>query len=332
MTNQLSEEIISSEFMIPSDTPGINLFVRNKRRSDLEAISADKTLLFVSGSTYPASASFDLALDGYSWMDHLAANGYNTYLVDVRGYGRSDLPSEMTQPAMDNAPIVRTPVAVRDVTTAAEFVRSRTGNEKINLIGWSWGTTLMARYTAANNDAVRKLVLVAPQWIRETPSLADAGGPLGAYRTVDRLSAKARWIGGIPEDQQEKLLPTAWFNAWADANFGTADGDRNGTGEVLAPNGTVLDSREFWASGKSLYEPSEIKVPVLIVHADYDKDCPLDMSRTVFSKLTKAPYRRWVEIGGGTHSAFMETNRWQIFGAVQTFLDENPPELEVQTA
>jgi len=146
------------------------------------------------------------------------------------------------------------------------------------------------------------------------------GGELGAYRVVGRASAKARWLGGVPEDAQESMLPTAWFETWADANFGPG-----ADGKLLAPNGTVQDSREFWASGKALYEPERIPVPVLIVHADWDRDCPLEMSRAVFSKLVAAPYRRWVEIGGGTHSVFMESNRWQVFAAVQGFLDEQAP-------
>jgi pimeloyl-ACP methyl ester carboxylesterase len=311
--------IVSHEFRIASDTAEIKLYVRNKRRADLHAFSGEKTLLFVSGSTYPASASFDLRLDGYSWMDQLADAGYDAYLVDVRGYGLSDKPLEMSRPATENAPIVRTPVAVRDVATAAAFVRARAGSDKINLIGWSWGTSLMANYTASNNDAVHKLVLVAPQWIRDTPSLADAGGALGAYRVIERSAAKARWLGGVPEAAQDRMLPPAWFEAWADANFGTVPG-----ASLLAPNGTVQDSREFWASGGTLYDPGLIKVPVLIVHADWDRDCPQEMSRAVFSKLVAASHRRWVEIGEGTHSVFMESNRWQVFAAVQAFLDEMP--------
>lgn len=310
-----------SEFMIPSDTPGIELYVRNKRRTDVDRFDGARTLLFVSGSTYPASASFDLALDGVSWMDQLAQAGYDTWLVDVRGYGRSTPPPEMAQPAADHAPIVRTPVAVADVAAAAAFVRERAGGEPINLIGWSWGTTLMSRYTAENPGAVEKLVLIAPQWIRDTPSLADAGGPLGAYRVVARSAAKARWLNGVPKEAQDALLPPAWFDAWADGVFGN-----DASAELKAPNGTVLDSREFWASGKPLYDPSAIRVPVLIVHADWDRDCPQEMSRAVFSGLSAAPYRRWVEIGEGTHSVFMEKNRWQVFAAVQGFLDERAPQ------
>ncbi len=321
MHKSIADAIITEEMKIPSDTAGIELFVRNKRRSDLVQFSADKTVLFVAGSTYPASTSFDLRLDGLSWMDHLAHKGYDVYLVDVRGYGQSTRPAEMEVSASENQPIVRTPVAVRDVASAASFIRSRRELDKINLIGWSWGTTLMSRYTSENAAQVNKLILIAPQWLRTTPSAADAGGPLGAYRVVERSATKGRWLNGVPEDKKDAILPAAWFEAWAETTFADTG---VGTDKLRAPNGTVQDSREYWASGKPLYDPALLTVPVLIVHADWDRDCPMDMAQTVFGKLTAAPYRRWVEIGEGTHSVFMEKNRWQVFNAVDGFLGELP--------
>jgi pimeloyl-ACP methyl ester carboxylesterase len=321
MHKLITDLIVTEEIKIPSETSGIELFVRNKRRSDMVRFSGNKTILFVAGSTYPASTSFDLRLVGLSWMDHLAGKGHDVYLVDVRGYGLSTRPPEMDLPASDNQPIVRTPVAVHDVATAAAFIRSRRHVGKINLIGWSWGTTLMSRYTSENAANVDKLVLVAPQWLRATPSAADTGGTLGAYRVVERSAAKARWLNGVPEDKKDKILPDAWFEEWAKATFANTGVSRD---KLRAPNGTVQDSREYWASGKPLYDPGLLTVPVLIVHADWDRDCPMDMAQTVFGKLLAAPYRRWVEIGEGTHSVFMEKNRWQVFDAVDGFLSEGP--------
>jgi hypothetical protein len=49
------------------------------------------------------------------------------------------------------------------------------------------------------------------------------------------------------------------------------------------------------------------------------------MSHAVFERLTSAPYRRRVEIGEGTHSPFLEKNRWQVFGAVDQFLTGRVP-------
>lgn len=314
---QPKADIICEEFMIPSDTDGIALFVRNKRLSSLTTFSPQRTLLFVAGSTYPASTSFDLPLEGVSWMDHLASRGFDVYLVDVRGYGRSTKPAEMLAPPLDHAPVVRTPVAVADVGAAVAFIRKRRGLDRINLMGWSWGTTIMARYTSDNPDHVAKLILIAPQWLRTTPSGADAGGTLGAYRVVDRAAAKARWLNGVPEDKRTVILPDAWFEAWADATFAQSE---FGPDRLRAPNGTVQDSREFWAAGKPVYDPAEITVPVLIVHGDLDRDCPIEMAQAVFGKLSSAPTRSWIEIRDATHSLFLETGRWQAYDAVDGFL------------
>jgi len=321
--NMSSCRIVAEEMMVPSDTAGINLFVRNKRPANLTRFTSENTVLFVAGSTYAASATFDLPLDGLSFMDHLAARGHDVWLVDVRGYGNSTRPPEMAAPAGDHPPVVRTAVAVSDVAAAAAFIRARRGLQKINLIGWSWGTTLMSRYTSEHPTAVNKLVLIAPQWLRDAPSLADPGGLLGSYRIVARASAKARWLNGVPDDKKAALLPDVWFDAWADRTFASPQAGP-GEGQLMAPNGTVIDNREYWVAGKPLYEPERITVPVLIVHGEWDRDCPIDMSRAVFGKLTAAPYRRWCEIGEGTHSLFMEKNRWQVFGAVDQFLSESP--------
>ncbi|MBP2299766.1 alpha/beta hydrolase [Azospirillum picis] len=314
--------VILEDMLIPSDTAGIRLFIRNKRLSSLREFSGSRTILFVHGSSYPASTSFDLPFGGRSWMDHLAGQGHDVYLLDLRGYGRSTRPTEMDLPADGGTPIVRTETAVRDVASAVRFILGRRGIDQLNLIGWSWGTTLMASFTAANNGLVNRLVLLAPQWLRTTPSLSDMGGVLGTYRLVSRADARARWLRGVPEDKRADTLPDDWFRMWADATFATDPWGATQSPQVLrVPNGTVQDSREYWAAGVPLYDPSDIRVPVLLVHAEWDQEMPLEMCRTYFSLLAGAPYRRWVEIGEGTHSLPMERNRWQLIDEVDSFLN-----------
>src|SRR5437870_6710869 len=203
----MDAKIVMEEFMIPAVDPGISLYVRNKHPEGVSKFAPAKILLYVHGATYPAETAFDLKLNGLSWMEYIARRGYDVYLVDVRGYSKSTRPREMEQPADQNAPIVRTETAVKDVGSAVEFIRKRRGVDKINLIGWSWGTTIMGWYTVQNNDKVNKLVLYAPGWLRDKPSLTDAGGKLGAYRTVTREAAKARWLTGVPEDKKATLIP-----------------------------------------------------------------------------------------------------------------------------
>lgn len=318
--------LATEEFMIPSGTPGIELFVRNKHPQGMTKVGTERILLFVHGATYPAETSFDLPLGGLSWMDYIAQHGWDVYLVDVRGYGRSTRPPEMSQPADQNPPLVRTPTAVQDVGSAVDFIRKRRGVTKINLMGWSWGTTLMGWYTAQNNEKVAKLVLYAPQWLSNSPSLTAPNGTPGAYRTVTVDQAKGRWLTGVPEDKQKDLIPPGWFESWAAATWATDPvGSRQSPPVLRATNGTAVDSAEYWRAGKPLYDPATITVPTLLVHAEWDADLPSYQAQAYFAKLTSVPYKRFVEIGEGTHTVIMEKNRMQLFKEVQLFLDETRP-------
>jgi pimeloyl-ACP methyl ester carboxylesterase len=318
-------KIVMEEHMVPAVDPGIRLYVRNKHREGVAKFDASKILLYVHGATYPSETAFDLQLNGLSWMDYIAQRGYDVYLVDLRGYGKSTRPAEMDKPAAENEPIVRTATAVKDVGAAVDFILKRRGVAKLNLLGWSWGTTIMGAYTVQNNDKVAKLVLYAPQWIRNAGATAatDSGGSIGAYRTVSRDAAKARWLNGVPENKKAELIPAGWFEAWADATFATDPvGSKQNPQVLRAPNGVVQDGREYWGAGKALYDPAGIRVPTFLAHAEWDADLPSYMLHAYFAKLVNAPYKRYVEIGEGTHTVIMEKNRMQLFQAVQQFLDE----------
>jgi len=185
-------------------------------------------VLYVHGATYPSETAFDLKLDGLSWMEYIAARGYDVWLLDLRGYGRSTRPSEMADKPEANAPVVTGRTAVKDIGSAVDFILQRRNIPRLNLLGWSWGTTLMATYTTQNAAKVERLVLYAPAWIRQTPSLVRAGaGKLGAYRTVNRDQSKERWYTGVPEDKKAALIPAGWFDAWADATFATGREDES---------------------------------------------------------------------------------------------------------
>jgi hypothetical protein len=82
-------QVIMEEFTVPSSDARASLYVRNKHPAELNSFRGDKIVLFVHGATYPAETSFDLPLDGWSWMDDISLRGYDVYLIYVRGYGKS---------------------------------------------------------------------------------------------------------------------------------------------------------------------------------------------------------------------------------------------------
>jgi pimeloyl-ACP methyl ester carboxylesterase len=319
-------KLVTESALIPPADAGIQLYLREKRPADLTRFHADRVLLYVSGATYPAETMFDLPLGGVSMMEWIAQRGWDVWLVDVRGYGGSTRPREMDLPAQENRPVVDTATATRDVGSAVAHIMQKRGVPKINLIGWSWGTSIMGSYTTEHSDQVSRLVLYAPQWILNPPSPSAPGDTLGAYRTVTMDSAKERWLKGVADDKKADLIPAGWFEQWAEATWATDLVGAKQTPPVLrAPNGVVQDSLNTWRVGKPLYDPGRITAPTLLIHAEWDADLPSYVSHGYFAQLTHAPWKRFVEIGEGTHMVMLEKHRMQLFREVAAFLEESDP-------
>src|SRR5690349_7071217 len=103
--------LATESYRIPSEMPGVELYMRNKRPNGVDLFPPERIVLYVHGATYPSETAFDLPLGNFSWMDFLACRGFDVYLVDLRGYGQSTRPPEMERPPADSPPIVTTDVA-----------------------------------------------------------------------------------------------------------------------------------------------------------------------------------------------------------------------------
>jgi len=316
-------QLATEDLMIPSSEPGISLFVRNKRPAGTSTFSADKTVLFIHGRTFPSESSFDLEVRGTSWMDYIARNGYDVYLVDVRGYGRSTRPAGNPVAAVANGAH-----AFADLSSAVDFIRQRRGIERVNLLGWSLGTITVGRYAATFPERVNKVVLYAPAWVRSTtaaaPPATPPAEPTATYRNQDVAAARARWLAGVPADKLQDLIPPGWFEAWVAANAATDPWGAAQTPPVMrVPNGPDFDRAR--PTGALPYEAGKIRAPVLLVKAEWDADTPSSMSQALFPRLVNSAYKQYLEIGEGTHSVMLERNRMLLFRAVQRFLDDAGP-------
>jgi pimeloyl-ACP methyl ester carboxylesterase len=315
--------LVMSEAMVQSSDPGIQIYVRNKHTADMTSFSADKTLLFIHGATYPAETSFDLPIEGVSMMDLFAQGGFDVYLVDVRSCGRSTRPPEMDEPPEANKPIANSEDAGRDLGAAIDYILALRGIPKLDLMGWSWGTSIAGNYTAQHNDKINRLVLYAPAWTFESP-VAPPASAIPAYRLVKKEAAKARWTRGVPEDKVGGLIPPGVFDQWWDATIATDPvGSKIDPPMLRAANGVTAEFVNYWLAGKPYYDPGNITVPTLLIHAEWDADLPTYMAEAYFARLTSAPYKRFVQIGEGTHSVMLEKNRMQFFHEILGFLTES---------
>ena len=176
----------TTNFTIPSVDPGIELFMRNKHPAGMTAFSPERTVLFIRRRDgYPAETAFDLPIEGVSMMDLIAEQGYDVFLVDVRGYGGSTRVPEMREPGDANKPLSTSADAAKDLGAAVDHILKIRNIAKLDLIGWSWGTSISGSYTSQNNDKINRLVLYAPAWLFQPP-VAPTDAPLPAWRQVTK--------------------------------------------------------------------------------------------------------------------------------------------------
>ncbi|MGI9524579.1 MAG: alpha/beta hydrolase [Hyphomicrobiaceae bacterium] len=316
-------ELFSEELSVVHPLWG-RIYVRNKRPAHILSFPSRRVVILQHGATY-GSAAFDLPFGGISWMDYIAAKGFDVYCFDLPGYGRSERPPQMTEPAGNNPPFMHTPEAADCLDHVVEFVCKRRDVDQLCLIGWSWGTAIAGYYTERRGERVERLTLYAPVWDRRgsTPSTLQMAGTLGAYRIVTKEATLNRRQNGLTEQQASTVMPREWFELWWET---TAAADPDATpGTIRAPNGVIEDSRNYWSTGRHLYDPSRILCPVLVIVGEWDLDTKPELALSLYPEMTNTSWKRLVVIGGGTHAMMMEANRMLLFRSVQQFLEESAP-------
>ena len=216
--------IVTENLQFDARDDGIRLHLRNKHPDEYYNAKPETTVLFLHGATFPGIATFDLPIDGQSWMDHLARRGFDVYALDIRGYGASTKLPEMSQPPEGKAPLVESEAAMRDVSKTVEYILSRRGIDRLTIVGWSWGATLAGTYAANAPNKIHKLVLYSPPWLSDEPAPPDALKDLGAWRNVPLFLVGERWGHNLPDKERKELVADEAKKAWLAALAGTSNG------------------------------------------------------------------------------------------------------------
>jgi len=191
----------------------VQLFVRERVRGGVEDLGRSteangKAVLFVHGGTYPSVPDYDLRFKDYDWMAYLARSGFDVYSMDIQGYGWSTRPFPMGDPcnvspvqqlliSPDPIPPSAIPCAAShpfvlsstqsdwdEVDQVVEFVRARTGQDRISLVGWSGGGPRFGGYAGLHPEKVDRVVLLAPAYFRAVPDNPPPSQPSGFPFTV----------------------------------------------------------------------------------------------------------------------------------------------------
>jgi pimeloyl-ACP methyl ester carboxylesterase len=318
---------------------GIRLFVREVRAAEAPARTP---ILLLHGARVPGIASFDLPVPGGSLAADLAAAGHPTFVMDLRGYGRSTRPPEMSRPPEAHPPLVRSVEAVRDVDAVVAWIVQRTGSPRVDLVGWATGGHWLGFYATLHPERVGHLVLLNSLYggtdghpmLGRGSDLEDKENPgrptksLGAYRWSTGASLLSAWDRSIPLEDK-----SAWRDpAVADAYVAAAlDSDPEGKGRepraFRAPSGAMEDSF-YLATGRSLWDASLVLAPTLVLASERDFwSRPADREK-LRADLVHAPRVSVVVIPGATHHVHLdrpERGRKLLLDTVLTFLSEPDP-------
>ena len=298
---------------IPSHQPALLARVRHTAP---DHANGALPVLFVHGASFPSGLSFDFRMDGQSWMDWLAARGYDVYALDFPGYGLSD-----RYGADAPSPPGRARDAAADVGSAVDAILRRTGKSKLLLVAHSWGGSVAARYAQDQAGKVAKLVLFAAVTPRAAGGTAHAGAPAAAaYEELTPAQRIAAMDGLRPPGERPLLHPDV-FRHWG-AQWLASDGRKDGA--VRFPAGPGADLAEL-QHGRSYYDPDRLTMPVLLVRGEWDA-WPADGDyRQLLAALRNAPAKRYAVIPRGTHVMHLEAARTQLYEVVRGFFDQLRP-------
>ncbi|KQV44781.1 MULTISPECIES: alpha/beta hydrolase [unclassified Duganella] len=294
---------------IPSHQPYLAARVRHTAP---DRANGAPPVLFVHGSSFPSGLSFDFRMDGQSWMDWMAARGYDVYALDFPGYGLSD-----RYAADAPSPPGRAREVVPDVDSAVDAILGKTGRQQILLVGHSWGGSVAARYAQEHASKVAKLVLFAaitPRAAQDaTGAPALSAKPYEELTPVQRIAA----MDDLRPLQEAPLLHADIFRRWG-AQWLASDDRRDGA--VRFPSGPGADLADL-QQGRTYYDPARLEMPVLLVRGEWDAWPSAADYKAMAAAIREA---RYAVIPRGTHVVHLETGRFKLYEEVLDFLYSGP--------
>jgi pimeloyl-ACP methyl ester carboxylesterase len=303
-------------FRIPVDSTGLRVLVRHVRPTRRGPGTGRAPVLFVHGSSFPSALAAAFRFDGASWMDDLAARGFDVWALDFLGYGGSDRYPEMRDPPTAHPPLGRAPLAARQIAAAAAFIRTHARAARVSIVAHSWGTIPAGLYAGDHPDLVERLVQFGPVARREGPPDTSA---VPAYDFVTEQAQRTRFDGYVPRGEP-KVLDPRHFAIWGPAYMATdpASGTRS-PASVEIPSGPGADIDAAWG-GRLPYDPARITAPVLIVRGEWDTVTRDADAKWLYDALSHAALKRDVKIDHATHVMHLEAGRRQLYAEVAAFL------------
>jgi pimeloyl-ACP methyl ester carboxylesterase len=277
-----------------------------------------KVLLLIQGFSVPGSVAFDTDHENCSLMRHFARVGWDTFALDLEGFGLSTRPLVMDDPAAfpDSKAPIRVDVTMRDVERVVDFISALRGAEQVHLLGWSQGASVEAPlYAIRHPEKVASLVLFGvaydnPMSMEERKNSAADGEAQKALQSVPSLE---RWAG--LGTKQEFVVPGC-FEAHRQALLASDPKSGELGGAVRVPAGRSVDED----SAAPHFDAGKLTMPTLVIRGDADTNATRDDNQQLMDALGSTG-KEYVEIPNGGHFLHFENVNMQFYQALQKFLE-----------
>jgi pimeloyl-ACP methyl ester carboxylesterase len=277
---------------------------------------AGSPVLYVHGATFPSALSVAYRFHGRSWMDDLAACGFDVWSFDFAGYGGSDRPQTMSGDR-NGPPIGRASDAAAQLARVVHYITTSTDHLRVSLIAHSWGSMPAGLFAGQHPERLDKLCLFGPLARRDTPGLPPPNS-VGAWRLVSVAEQLARFVKDVPSERTPVLIEPE-LETWGPAYLASdPEAMRRTPPAVRIPAGPAADILAAW-SGELAWRPEEVVCPVLIVRGEWDSVSTDEDANWLLSRIS-APVRQGTRIPNGTHLLHLEQNREKLFAAADAFL------------
>jgi len=247
------------------------------------------TILFVHGSSMASQPTFDLQVPGRtdsSVMDWFARRGFDTWSVDMEGYGRS------TKDRDNNAPIS---YGADDCHAAAQYIQKTRNSGPLLVYGISSGALRAALFAQRHPALVARLALDAHVWTgKGSPTLEQRAKRLPEFRAKNRRPIDRAFVRSIFERDHPGTADDDVIEAFADAILALDDS---------VPTGTYVDM----CANLPVVDPTKITVPTIIMRGQYDGIAGFD-DLIEFFKLLPNPDKQFAVMPGIAHASFQQKN------------------------
>ena len=267
---------------------------------------AKGVILFVHGSSMASQPTFDLQVPGRpdsSVMDWFAKRGYDTWCVDMEGYGRS------TKDRNNNSDISQ---GADDLRAAATYIRKLRGQRPLLVYGISSGALRAALFAERNPDMVGRVALDAMVWTGQgSPTLDERKKKLPEFQAKNRRPVDKAFVHSIfardhPGTAEDKVI-----EAFADAILAL---------DSSMPTGTYVDM----CSKLPVIDPAKITMPTIILRGQWDGIAGFDDLLEFFKRLP-SPDKHFAVMPGIAHASFQQKNYLLVYHILWSFFAQPEP-------